>query len=217
MIPAQPSGFDPVRNVEVEIGQSLLPAILAFDDKVGQHYRRVRCLVRLHTYPIGVVELQLDKSEVSAHEYAQHIWHSLSEKINDHLRQDGLPPLTGLDAAGPPNSSTPRCIEERERFLADAPFVSVIVPTHDRPERLQVCLRSLLALHYPRYEVIIVDNAPSTNMTADFIQQLYGDVSRVRYLREDRPGISWARNCGIMAARGEILAFTDDDVVVDPY
>src|SRR6266536_2955281 len=112
MIPAQPSGFDPVRNVEVEIGQSLLPAILAFDDKVG-----------LHTYPIGVVELQLDKSEVSAHEYAQHIWHSLSEKINDHLRQDGLPPLTGLDAAGPPNSSTPRCNEARERFLADAPFV----------------------------------------------------------------------------------------------
>ena len=36
-------------------------------------------------------------------------------------------------------------------------------------------------------------------------------------MREDHPGLSWARNCGIMAARGEILAFTDDDVVVDAY
>jgi glycosyltransferase involved in cell wall biosynthesis len=42
-------------------------------------------------------------------------------------------------------------------------------------------------------------------------------MPRVRYLREDRPGVSWARNRGMMAARGEILAFVDDDVVVDLY
>jgi cellulose synthase/poly-beta-1,6-N-acetylglucosamine synthase-like glycosyltransferase len=36
-------------------------------------------------------------------------------------------------------------------------------------------------------------------------------------VREDRPGVSWARNSGMMVARGEILAFTDDDAVVDPY
>ncbi len=164
-----------------------------------------------------MVELQLDESEICADEYAQPIWRALSANINEHLRQDGLPPATGLDAAGLPSPGTPRCIEERERFLADAPFVSVIVPTHDRPERIQACLRSLLALHYPQYEIIVVDNAPSTNATADFIQQTYRDVPRVRYLREDRPGVSWARNCGMMAARGEILAFIDDDVVVDCY
>ncbi len=43
------------------------------------------------------------------------------------------------------------------------------------------------------------------------------DESRVRYVREDRPGPSWARNCGIKVAKGKILAFVDDDIIADPY
>jgi glycosyltransferase involved in cell wall biosynthesis len=141
----------------------------------------------------------------------------LSSKINKHLQQDGLLPVTGLDTGGVTGPSTLRCVEEREQFLEHAPFVSIIVPTHDRPERLQACLRSLLALHYPRYEIIIVDNAPSSPATANLLKQTCRDVSQVRYVREDRPGASWARNCGTIAARGELLAFADDDIVVDPY
>src|SRR5205814_5533882 len=119
--------------------------------------------------------------------------------INEHLQKDGLPTLSGLDERGITSPRTPVCLEERERFLADAPFVSIIVPTRDRPERIATCLRSLLALQYPRYEVIIVDNAPATTATAELIQQTYQEVPQVRYLREDRPGPSAARNCGIMA------------------
>ena len=72
-------------------------------------------------------------------------------------------------------------------------------------------------LEYLQYEIIVVDNAPSTSATADFIRQTYQGVPRVRYFREDHPGASWARNRGMMEARGEILAFTDDDVIVDRY
>src|SRR5205823_7490756 len=75
----------------------------------------------------------------------------------------------------------------------------------------------LMALHYPRYEVIVVDNASTTTATADFIQQAYSDETRIKYVRENRPGLSLARNCGMRVARGEILAFTDDDVIVDSY
>ncbi len=206
----------PARVIEIELGQSL-PLLLAFDDGTGRYYQRALCVVRLHTQPLGVVEFQFDKIEMSGHEYCSLIWNTLSTKINEHLRQDGLAPILELDAAGLPGPGTPWCIEERERFKDNAPYVSVIVPTHNRPDRLQACLRSLLALHYPRYEVIIVDNAPSTDATRDFIEQTYHDMPQVRYVREDRPGVSWARNCGMMVARGEILAFTDDDVVVDPY
>ncbi len=215
-IAAQVPDLAPARIVEIELGQPQ-STVSSFDDKTGQHYQRAFCLVRLHTQPIGVVELQLGESGARAEEYCQHIWHTLNAKINEHLHQDGLPPITGLDTAGVASPGTPRCLEERKRFFVDAPFVSVIVPTRNRPEQLQACLRTLLALHYPRYEVIVIDNVPSSTATADFIQQTYGDVPQVRYLREDRPGASWARNCGIMAARGEILAFTDDDVVVDQY
>jgi glycosyltransferase involved in cell wall biosynthesis len=213
---AQVPDLAPVRIVEIEVGQPL-PDVSAFDEKTGQRYQRALCLVRLHTQPLGLVELQLDEHGVSAEEYASHIWHTLSEEINEHVRQDGLTAVSGLDAVGLACPSTPACLEEREQFLAHAPFVSVIVPTRDRPEQMRRCLQSLMTLHYPRYEIIVVDNAPSTSATADFIQQAYGDVPQVRYIREDRPGRCLALNCGMMLAQGEILAFTDDDVTIDRY
>ncbi len=213
---AQVSVLIPARVIEIELGQPL-PILRAFDDRTGRYYQRALCVVRLHTQPLGMVEFQFDKVEISGYEYCGLVWDTLSTKINEHLRQDGLSPILELDAAGLPGSAAPWCIEERERFKDNAPYVSVIVPTHNRPDRLQACLRSLLALQYPQYEVIIVDNAPSTSATRDFIEQTYHEMPQVRYVREDRPGVSWARNCGMMVARGEILAFTDDDVVVDPY
>jgi glycosyltransferase involved in cell wall biosynthesis len=187
----------------------------AFDEQTGQCYQRALCLVRLHSLPLGLVELQLNEHGVSAEQYASHIWRSLSEEINAHLRQDGLAAVNGLGAEGLVCPSVPACLEEREQFLAHAPFVSVIVPTRDRPEQIQRCLLSLMTQDYPRYEIIVIDNAPRTSATADFIQQTYRDVPQVRYVCEDRPGRCLALNKGMMAARGEILAFTDDDVVLD--
>ena len=215
---AQIPELAPMRILEVELGQPL-SAVSAIDEKTSKRYLRALCLVRLHTKPLGIVELQLGESGVNADEYARYIWDVLHEQINKHLQQDGLPSVTGLSKMGLLSPEISRCLEERERFLAQAPFVSVIVATHDRPERLKLCLRSLLDLHYPHYEIIIVDNAPSTNATADVVQQIAQGIlqPQIYYLREDHPGLSLARNSGILAARGEILAFADDDVVVDRY
>ncbi len=209
--------FVPMRIVEIELGQEVLPALSATDEQTGKCYRRALCLVRLHTQPLGTVELCFEQEELYASTYLPVIWQTLSEQINLHLQRDGLSPITVLDAGILSQEGLPRCIEEREHFLVHAPFVSVIVPTHDRPERLALCLRSLLALHYPRYEIIVVDNAPATCATIEQFQQMYSDISLLRYVREDRQGPSWARNCGMDVAQGEILVFADDDVVVDPH
>ena len=210
------TAFEPVRIVEIELGRPLA-AVSAYDEKSGQYYRRAHCLVRLHTQPLGQADLELGETGVGVDEYAPSIWERLGAEINEHLRRDGLPAVTGLDATGLYGSSRPACLEERERFFAQAPFASVVVATRDRPERIRICLQALMAQYYPRYEIIVVDNAPSSSATADYIQQTYGDVPQVRYVREDRPGLSLARNCGIRAARGEIVAITDDDVAIDPY
>jgi len=90
------------------------------------------------------------------------------------------------------------------------PPISVVVCTRDRTELLAGCLRTLLELDYPAYEVIVVDNASSDDGTA----RLAGELG-VRYVREDVPGLDRARNRGIQAARYEIVAFTDDDTRVD--
>src|SRR5258708_38654152 len=210
------SGFVPVLIREIELGQPL-PTISVFDDKKGRCYQRAHCLVRLHTQPLGLVDFTFDTGELSPDVYASRIWQALGEQINAHLREDGLPEVTMLDAAGLPGLHTPRCLHEREAFLQRAPFASVVISTRDRPDRLARCLRALLALQYPAYEVIVVDNAPSTSATADFIRQTYADEPKIRYVREDRPGLSAGRNRGIVEARGDIIAFTDDDVVVDAY
>jgi len=95
------------------------------------------------------------------------------------------------------------------------PFVSIIVPTFNGEKKLARLLPSLLNQSYPRdrYEIIVVDNN-STDGTAAFVRSF--DV--VRYEFYDRVQTSYAaRNHGIGVARGEILAFTDDDCEADPH
>lgn len=205
----------PAHVVEIELEQPL-PILEAFNEKTKQRYQRAFCVIRLHARPLGMVEIPFIEDCLAPEQYARRIWDALHAEIVDHLRQDGLPAPSGLGAFGLPCACIPSCIEVREKFYAEAPFASVIVSTRDRPERIQRCVQSLLALHYPHYEIIVVDNAPSTGATADIIQQTYRDVPQVRYAREDRPGLSSARNCGLAMARGEILAFADDDLVIDP-
>jgi GT2 family glycosyltransferase len=105
---------------------------------------------------------------------------------------------------------------EGDPFPAEAPFVSMIVATRDRTASLAACLDSLLTLDYPNnYEIIVVDNAPRTSATANFIRQTYGDSARVRYVREERPGLAVAHNRGLLEVKAPLVAFTDDDVRVD--
>lgn len=99
------------------------------------------------------------------------------------------------------------------RRPAQPPSLSVVVATRERPLSLARCLDSLLALDYPDVEIIVVDNAPATSATAKLILARRDD--RVRYVVEHRRGLANAHNRGIAAASGELLAFTDDDVVVD--
>ncbi len=208
--------FAPARVLEIEIGRRL-PAIQAADEKTGICYQRAYCLIRLHTHPIGVVEIPLAANEVPPAEYGSYIWAACGTAINHHLLADNLHPICDLDADGVPSHDPPPCLIEREQIRAKAPFVSVVVPTRDRPELLWRCLQSLLALDYPDYEILVVDNAPTTSVTADLIRQFAREASQVRYLREDHPGAARARTCGLQAARGEFIAFADDDVMVDRW
>jgi GT2 family glycosyltransferase len=96
---------------------------------------------------------------------------------------------------------------------AELPFVSVVIATTmQRADELDRCLDSLLALDYPDFEVILVDNRPDPSRVS--LHARFERDPRVRVLDEARPGISAARNRGAREARGEIVAFTDDDAVV---
>ena len=97
--------------------------------------------------------------------------------------------------------------------------VSVILCTYNRCESLRTALQSVAACRFPEstpWEVLVVDNNSKDQTPAvveEFVQQYPG---RFRYLFEPQPGKSHALNSGIQEARGDILAFMDDDVTVDP-
>lgn len=90
--------------------------------------------------------------------------------------------------------------------------LTVAICTHDRTAGLKQLMASLLPLRRESpFEVLVVDNAPSDDVTRDFVAAL----PDVRYVREERVGLDFARNRAVAEASGEVLAFLDDDVEVD--
>lgn len=97
-----------------------------------------------------------------------------------------------------------------------APSVSVIVCTYDRPTALARCLDALLAQRTSfGFEVVVVDNHPQSGTTTALAGE-YASQPVIRWFEEPMPGLSPARNKGIAAARGEIVAYADDDVLPPP-
>jgi GT2 family glycosyltransferase len=90
-------------------------------------------------------------------------------------------------------------------------MITVVVCTRDRPAELARCLQSLLQIEGPAHEVVVVDNAPRDQAARQIVAE-----TPFRYVREDAPGLDRARNRGIAEARHRLIAFTDDDVEVDP-
>ncbi len=89
---------------------------------------------------------------------------------------------------------------------AEWPMVSVVVACHNGSRTLRLCLSALARLRYPKYEVIVVDDGSTDD--SGVIAAAFPDF---RYLRQEHLGLSVARNTGIAAARGEVIAFTDAD------
>lgn len=93
------------------------------------------------------------------------------------------------------------------------PSVSVIVCTRGRPDRLAIVLESLRAQTLSGFELVIVDNAPTDDRTRRVVERAWPGAA---YVVEPVPGLPRARNAGVRAATGEVLAFTDDDCRVVP-
>ncbi len=92
--------------------------------------------------------------------------------------------------------------------------VSVVVCTYNRAESLRDTIESLTKQKAGScsYEIIVVDNN-SKDHTKSVTQSFNG---KVKYLFESKQGLSYARNTGIREAKGQVIAFTDDDVIADP-
>ena len=178
----------PIKLHELELTEPIQP-IWGVDG-----YEAVRILVRYHKNTIGWVYIHNMGSPVISKENIQTV-------VVEQIGWDLIP--FSLNKLIAPTKT--------EKYSQEP--ISVIVCTRDRTERLNRCLNALLDIEYPEYEIIVVDNAPTDKKTAELVEGL----PSVRYIREDNPGLDWARNHGIEEAKYEIIAFTDDDTKPDRY
>jgi O-antigen biosynthesis protein len=160
--------------------------------RTGEPYRSLLAVARVDGEPLGSATFSVGPEG----------------RVSRELLEFGL--LRGLDAklaAVAARRTAPR--------RSPVASVSVVVTTCCDPSALARCLGSIFSCDYDDFEVIVVENRPGTGATRRMLAERFGDAPGLRYVEEPRPGLSRARNAGLEAADGELVAFTDDDTVVD--
>jgi GT2 family glycosyltransferase len=173
----------------LDVDLDSLPSELCLD---GRHSEAL-VLVRFRGRPIGQARLPAERGRVLAPDVHQ----TLARACGWTYWEQRLGAALGITHDGFPEHGRPRC--------------TVAVCTRDRPNDLRGCLAALSALPDDGQEVLVVDNAPTTDETLKVVE----DFAGVLYAREDRPGLDVARNRALREARGDVVAFTDDDAMPD--
>jgi GT2 family glycosyltransferase len=157
-------------------------------------YKQALVLYRYRGRPVGRVWVSVQNGRINQLELQDAIAHS----DNWPLWQTRMQEIVSWDG----------------RLSTDQlPQATVAICTRDRPDDMARCLAELASLPDSGHELLVVDNAPATEATRELVKSYGG---RVRYLREDRPGLNVARNRAIQEAQHDIIAFNDDDAVPDP-
>ena len=198
----------PRKVVDVELGGAIAGLEPLADITGLDGYADVWGLVRLYGTPLGTVEVPVVDGKCSAISLGRAVLAEHAEHIIRHFV------LLSLGAEMPPEGWDPaRLFALRPPPAPEAPpSLTVAVCTRDRPAELARCLDALGASRGPGFELLVVDNTPETDTIRVMLEARF---PWVRYAREPRPGLDWARNRAVLEASGEILAFTDDDGVVD--
>ncbi len=201
-----PEAFQPISLLSIELHDPL-PPIQATHD--GKRYTRARALVKLHKQPVAQVDFDLTEDVLPPSVYEGHLWEAIREPLQHFLANLGLPMVPDLAALRTlPDTNFPK-------LTAPVPKASVVISTRDRAAMVRKCIPSMMVMDYPNYEVILVDNAPTTDATAQAAQELTQQYPNLRYVLEKRPGGSFGRNAGLAAAQGDYVVYTDDDVLPD--
>ena len=151
--------------------------------------------VRLDDRPVAFFMTALETRSVAPEGLRELVWKNAALEITSELLHRELLP-SGVGENLPP--------------------VTVAICTRDHPRLVERAIRSIIAAARgaeigDQFEILVVDNAPSDERTLHVANSL----DCVRYLREPKPGLDFARNRAVAEAQGEILAFVNDDAVVD--
>jgi glycosyltransferase involved in cell wall biosynthesis len=197
------SGADaPCVVLDVDITRDVPDQRLDRED--GAAYRVAWVLVRRGKTPVAGVALRCEDGFLDGAELRATLLESTGGA--ESKRHVANPAMTALGSIG----------EVAAGIEGPPPGVTVVVCTRDRPEALARCLASLVVQDYGRYQVMVVDNAPTTDGARQVVAGFESQLA-VRYVKEPLPGLSRARNRAVSESTTEVLAWLDDDEVADPW
>ncbi|MDG4762601.1 glycosyltransferase [Solwaraspora sp. WMMD406] len=174
-------------------------------------------LIRFRGLPVGRVVLPPRVTANGPAVLERAVERGLGPALRVHLDRAGVP----VPSAATPDellrlarASAPAASDEHA-VASGQPLVSVVLCTLGTEARLPAAVAAILAQTYRDLELIVVDNDP----VSDRVRHRLADVDdpRVRIVAQPRRGLSRARNAGLAAASGDIVAFTDDDALPDVH
>jgi GT2 family glycosyltransferase len=174
-----------VRVIDVEQREGHLSLL---PSESGEPYRTLLALLRRNGDPIG--------------------WITLPVSADGRVALDAVPgygaPASRADGRG-----------DRNGHQGPQPLLSVVVTTCADVQRVLGCVERLRSSAVGPFELIVVENRPQRSTVAVELRRRFHGDERISYVEEHQRGLSRARNAGLHAARGELVAFVDDDILVD--
>lgn len=197
---AHPLSLDaPVAVRSLDMSQGF-PDLKLPPARSGAPYRGLAVLVRSGDEPIGWLWVEAPATgEVTA-------------EVLERACREQLAPGSGEAQSEP---APPRRAGSEQPQVPPA-FVSHVITTCNQAPAVVRCMRAIIASESGPFELIVVENRPAHSTVRDVLRSAFPGDDRIRACDEPIPGLSRARNAGFRAARGTIVAFTDDDIVVDP-
>jgi GT2 family glycosyltransferase len=159
-----------------------------------ERYDGAFVLIRLNKKPVGKAWLKIERGHIGGKELRDILTEAAGSTLWKHWLHNYLD------------------WDERNTSDFTPPTATVAVCTRDRPEDLRHCLEALMRIPDKGQELLVVDNCPASDETRKIVE----GFGRVRYVREERPGLNIARNRALREAKHEVVAFTDDDAAPEP-
>jgi GT2 family glycosyltransferase len=187
-----------VRSVDISLG---FPSIKLPQARSGGPYQGLAVLLRDGHEPIGWLEVDVPAtSEVSG-------------ELLERAYGERVAPQAASIEPQASQETPPQALGDSD----ESAYVSHVVTTCNNARLAVRCVGSIIASQCGPFEIVVVENRPAGSNVREALSSAFPGDGRVRVVDEPVPGLSRARNAGLRATRGEIVAFTDDDIVVDPH
>ena len=175
------------------------------------------CYIWWESIPLG--HLWMDTNIAGKIEFKTKIAEQISDGIGYYVTKSGVKNIDNwkdLFIAGATNKLEALCVQimspqELSWQKEIRQTISIVICTRNRAQHVDNCIKAILANSDTVFELIVVDNASDDDST----RRVVANYNNVRYISEPRKGLDIARNTGAQNAQYNIIAYTDDDVVVD--